>query len=152
MSDWITAREAAEILGVHKATIPKMRRRGDLTTRPDGERPAFHRQQVIALRDRRAQPRPEQPSSLPGPPHEPWVAGPPDDAYVWLTSDQAAALMGVTRNAVNDRAKRGRLPSEMHDGRRWFRRDHLELVRRADQVKRGTRPIGRLERRGMGPA
>lgn len=140
MSDWITAREAAEILGVHQATIPKMRRRGDLTTRPDGERPAYDRQQVIALRDRRAQPRPEQPSPQLAPPHEPWVASPPDDAYDWLTSDQAAALMGVTRNAVNDRAKRGRLPSEMHDGRRWFRRDHLELVRRADQVKRGSRP------------
>lgn len=136
MSDWITAREAAEILGVHKATIPKMRRRGDLTTRPDGQRPAFDRQQVMALRDRRAEPRPKPPPL----PSEPWVASPPNAAYEWLSSDQAAALMGVTRNAVNDRARRGRLPNEMHDGRRWFRRDHLELVRRADQVKRGARP------------
>lgn len=140
MSGWITAREAAEILGVHKATIPKLRRRGELTTRPDGERPAYDRQQVTELRNRRAQPRPEPPTLQPPPPYEPWRASPPDDAQDWLTSDQAAALMGVTRNAVNDRAKRGRLPSEMHDGRRWFRRDHLELVRRVDQVKRGTRP------------
>lgn len=139
MTDWITAREAAEILGVHKSNIQKMRRRGELTTRPGRVRPAFDRDQVIELRDQRAMPRPKTPPKPSRAVRPPWIASPPNAAHDWLTSDQAAALMGVTRNAVNDRARRGRLPSEMHDGRRWFRRDHLELVKRADQVKRGGR-------------
>lgn len=33
LSDWITVREAAQILGVHPSAIPKMIRRGDLSMR-----------------------------------------------------------------------------------------------------------------------
>jgi hypothetical protein len=44
--------------------------------------------------------------------------------------------MGVGAAAVNVRARRGRLPSAFHDGRRWFRRDHLELVKHADEARR----------------
>ena len=59
----------------------------------------------------------------------------------WLTAAEAAELMGVqTQQAVRARAVRGRLPSEVHDGRRWFRRDHLELVRNADAAMRGRAP------------
>jgi hypothetical protein len=38
--------------------------------------------------------------------------------------------------AVNKRCRRGRLPFVEKAGRRWFRRDHLELVKHADLVKR----------------
>jgi hypothetical protein len=145
MSDWITAREAAEILGVHKSNIPKMRRRGELTKRAGGERPAFSRREVLALRDLRAQPWARASADEPTPRRLP---APPDVEHDWLDSDAAAEAMGVTRNAVNDRAKRGRLPSVKNDGRRWFRRDHLELVKHADQVKRGVVSVGRTSAEG----
>lgn len=134
MPKWITQREAAAILGVHPSLIPKLLRRGDLWSRPR-MRPSLQREEVEALRARRATP----PAPRPGKPRREPTPGPqpPDRTSPWLTSDEAAALMGVTRNAVNDRARRGRLPSLMHDGRRWFRQDHLELVKRADDVKRG---------------
>jgi hypothetical protein len=128
MSEWVTHREAAEILGVHVSLIPKMLHRGDLTSRR--ERPSLRRADVEALRERRAQPKPQrQPRGTPRP---------PDDRHEWLLAREAGAVMGVGPEAVKIRARRGRLPSELHDGRRWFRRDHLELVKRADAVKRGA--------------
>ena len=64
---------------------------------------------------------------------------PPDEEHDWLTTAQAAEVMGVSRPAISQRARRGRLPFVEHDGRRWFRRDHLELVKHADLVKRPRR-------------
>lgn len=126
MSEWITVHEAAEILGVHLSAIPKMIRRGDLKRRE--RRPILSRSQVVALHDARAA---RVQESL-----ERVAPGPPDQEHDWLTAPEAGELMGVGAEAVRVRARRGRLPSELHDGRRWFRRDHLELVKQADQVKR----------------
>ena len=61
---------------------------------------------------------------------------PPDTEHVWFRTKEAAAFMGVTEPAISQRAREGRLPFVEHDGRRWYRRDHLELVRHADLVKR----------------
>ena len=61
---------------------------------------------------------------------------PPDAEHDWLCTREAAALMGVSMPAISQRARRGRLPFVEHEGRRWFRRDHLELVKHADLVKR----------------
>lgn len=130
MTEWITGREAAEILGVHVSLIPKMLRRGDLASRP--ERPSLRRTDVEALRDKRAAAAGRHRAATPGP---------PDDDHDWLLAPEAGALMGVGPEAVRIRARRGRLPSVLHDGRRWFRRDHLELVRHADQVRRAPERV-----------
>jgi hypothetical protein len=61
---------------------------------------------------------------------------PPDAEHDWVTGVQAAEILGVRTVAVNKRCRRGRLPFVEKAGRRWFRRDHLELVRQADLVKR----------------
>ena len=61
---------------------------------------------------------------------------PPDAEQDWLTSAQAAELLGVSAVAVNLRCRRGRLQFVEKAGRRWFRRDHLELVRHAELIKR----------------
>lgn len=129
MSEWITAREAAEILGVHISAVPKMIRRGDLT--PRERRPKLRRTDVVALaevRSRPPDPKPQKPAPCP-----------PDDEHDWLDAHEAAAFMGVGREAVRVRARRGKLPSEVHDGRVWFRRDQLEVVKRADAVERAGR-------------
>lgn len=132
MSGWITHREAAEILGVHVSLIPKMLRRGDLTSRQ--ERRSLRRSDVEALKVLRAQPR------LAPEPKSPWVAQPPSWEHDWLNSDEAAELLGLGRSGVSYRVQRGKLPNELHDGRRWFRRDHIELVKHADQARRDGRP------------
>lgn len=128
MSDWITVREAAQVLGVHVSAIPKMLRRGDLARRE--QRPILDRAQVLKYRDaRQAAQAVVRQDSPRGP-------VPPDSDHDWLSSAEAAAVMGITPTGVNVRARRGRLPSVLANGRRWYRRDHLELVQRADQAKR----------------
>ena len=59
-----------------------------------------------------------------------------DDEHVWLRTREAAEFMGVSTPAISQRARHGRLPFVEHAGRRWYRRDHLELVKHADLVKR----------------
>jgi excisionase family DNA binding protein len=132
MSDWITVREAAEILGVHISAVPKMVRRGDLT--PRKRRPRLRRVEVEALRDARLKPRPSKQRRT-GP-------KPPDEDHDWLLAPAAAAVFGCSVVAVRARAVRGRVPSTLHDGRRWFRLDHIELVVRA-QVARQRGQVAR---------
>lgn len=131
MPEWITVREAADILGVHMSAVPKLIRRGDLT--PRDRRPRLNRAAVVALRAARAAANEEQRQARREtrlPPQ------PPDADHEWLSAVEAGDLMGIGPAGVRVRARRGRLPSTTHDGRVWFRRDHLELVRRADQAKR----------------
>jgi hypothetical protein len=111
-----------------------MIRRGDLTRRP--QRPILDRAEVLALRDARAaaaqaaarRPEPKAPPA------------PPDDDHDWLCPDEAAAVVGISRVAINARARRGRLPSVVANGRRWYRRDHLELVLRAEEAQQRRAP------------
>lgn len=115
MSEWITVREAAEILGVHMSAIPKMIRRGELS--PRERRPRLARAEVLALRDLRAAHEAGRAAVL-----APQTPQPPDDDHDWLRANEAGVLMGVGPEAVRVRARRGKLPSELHDGRRWFRK------------------------------
>jgi hypothetical protein len=129
MAEWVSQREAARLLGVHISAVPKMVRRGDLVPRPG--RPSLSRADVEALRDARAaaaeQRREEGPK--PGP-------RPPDLEHTWLRAAGAAAVLGSTPVAVMARARRGRLPSTLHDGARWFALEQLELVKRAERARR----------------
>jgi hypothetical protein len=123
--DWITHREAAELLGgVHITLISKMLRRGDLTTR--GKPPALSRNEVLELaaaRETRAAEREaRRKARRTGPPQ------PPDDEHLWLLLPAAAEVMGCSSGALKMRATRGKVPFKVHDGRRWFRLDHLELL------------------------
>lgn len=131
MTEWLTQREAAERLGVHLSLVPKMVRRGDLTPRKG--RPSLSLDEVVQLaaarkaaaieRDRRrATPR----------------VGPvsPDDEHEWLLAPAAAAVLGCSVVAIGARARRGRVPSTLSGGRRWYRLDHLELVLRAEVAQR----------------
>jgi hypothetical protein len=124
-SEWITVRQAAQILGVHMSAVPKMVRRGDLT--PRSTRPRLERAAVEALRDAREARR--IPAELSSP-------RPPDEAHVWLPTAAAAAVVGCSKVALNARARRGRIPSVLHEGRRWYRLDHLELWLKAQAAQR----------------
>lgn len=127
MGEWVSQREAADLLGVHVSAVPKMVRRGDLV--PRRGRPSLVRGQVLALRDARlvaAKARRQHGARPAGP-------APPDPDHVWLRAAGAAAVMGVTSIAISARARRGRLPFTEHDGVRWFALDQLDLIKRADR-------------------
>lgn len=132
MAEWVSQREAAGLLGVHVSALPKMVRRGDLVPRTG--RPSLARDQVLALRNRRAAAALQRAGRdrASGP-------QPPDAEHTWLRASGAAAVLGVTDVAVSARARRGRLPFTEHDGVRWFALEQLELLRRADRAKREGR-------------
>lgn len=133
MFEWITVREAAQILDVHMSAIPKMIRRGDLAKR--NRRPILCRADVLAFRDARLAAEQARLETR-GLSEKPVGPEPPDREHDWLLAGEAGAVMGISAVAVNARARRGRLPSVLASGRRWYRRDHLELVLRAEEARR----------------
>lgn len=135
MSEWITQIQAAEILGVHRSVIPKMLRRGELVAR--GQRPSLSRDDVIALARARSERADERERRRSQPP--PGLL-PPDETHVWLPAPVAAALLGCSVVAVNARARRGRLPSVVSGGRRWYRLDQMELYLRARAARASRSP------------
>ena len=112
--------------------IPKMLRRGDLTSRR--ERPSLSRAQVLelaAVRERTAAeraPRDAEPKSA--------APRPPDDEHEWLLGPEAAAVLGCSEGALGMRANRGQVPYTVHGHRRWYRLDLLELILRARAARR----------------
>ena len=149
---WITQPEAAEILGVHPQTVANMVARGDLTSRgQSGVRGSLDRDEVLALAAALAE-RLQSAANASGTPHEPSAVRtehPPDAEHVWLRTLEADEFMGVSQPAISQRARRGRLPFVEHEGRRWFRRGHLELVRHADLVKRPAARGSRMAPQGQ---
>lgn len=135
-SGWITQREAARLLGVHPSLIPKMLRRSDLTSR--GLRPSLSRADVLELAAARTAAAAEREDRRTAPPRS---TQPPDGQYEWLRAPAAAAVLGCTTIALQGRCARGQVPYTVHDGRRWFRLDLLELQVRA-RVAEERRRVG----------
>lgn len=136
---WITQRQAAEILGVGPSAVPKMVGRSKLHPRRQaGKEPTLDLTEVEALRDRR-----EAAVRTRATRHDREVSRqrtPPDDDHVWLSVPEAAELLGISRQAVNVRARKDQLSSVMKGDRRWIRRDLLEMSERARAVSRGEEP------------
>ena len=139
MTEWVTQREAAELLGVRECGAKDgAPRRLD----PRDAKPSLSRDQLLELAAVRAVAAAEVERrramvrrSPPGP-------QPPDAEHEWLLAPAAAAVLGCSVVAVRARALRGRVPSTMPGGRRWFRLDHLELVVRS-AVARRRRQVSR---------
>ena len=144
MSEWVTYEQAAKILGCHISYVPKLIRKGQLSTRShraNRRLPSLKREEVQALtaaralaaeqRTREAQRRTESRRR---------VRRPPDDEHEWLRVSEVSRLLGITSAAVHQRARRERLPAKLSDGLRWIRRDHLEQVEAARLVRKTRRP------------
>lgn len=72
MTEWVTQREAARVLGVHASAVPKMIRRDDLT--PRDHVPSLSRDQVVELaaaRGAAAAEREARPTATASPPRSP---------------------------------------------------------------------------------
>lgn len=135
MGEWVTQREAARLLGVHASAVPKMVRRGDLT--PRDVAPSLSRAQVLELAAARAAAAAELEARQTRKVVDP---RPPDDEHEWLLAPAAAAVLGCSEVALYGRATRGKVPYAVHDQRRWFRLDLLELLVRADVAEQRRRP------------
>lgn len=129
--EWITVREAADILGVHMSAVPKMIRRGDL--KPREKRPKLLRSEVVALADRRTEQSAARVARRASRGHAPQ---PPDTAHDWLLVAPAAAVLNLSAGTLSNRVSQGRVPCTVHDHRRWFRLDLLEQIVRARHVER----------------
>jgi hypothetical protein len=60
----------------------------------------------------------------------------PDDEHEWLNAREAALVLNLSPTRVGQLARDGRLPHSVARGKRWYRRDHVELVARARQFRR----------------
>jgi len=145
VSEWITQREAAEILGCHKSRVAKLVSAGRLKSR-GGRTASLDRAQVVALAAWRAgaSARAQQERARRVAVREAARTHhrPPDDEHDWLSIRQTAELLGVSRVAVHQRCRRDRLPCVAHGKQIWIRRDLLELVehaRAAEWAERLTR-------------
>lgn len=139
MTTWITQRQAAEILGVHKSRVAKLVAEGQLKSH--GSRKAsLSRAKVVALAEWRAGAPQRAQDAAERRAVEREVAKkyrrPPDDGHDWLSVTPAAVLLGVSRVAVGKRCANGRLPYVWRGGQRWIRRDLLELVERSRAFQR----------------
>lgn len=134
---WVTFVEAARLLGVHKSTVPKMVRRGDLVSRK-GRRPSLRRADVLKLAEAREEA--ARLRALPPAPKEPLVPQPPDDEHAWVQAEVVAAFMGVQPAAVRQRTRRGRLPHTVGPGGHvWYQLDQVAMTVHAQEVSRGLR-------------
>lgn len=141
MTDWITQREAAGILGVHKSRVAKLVAEGQLhPRRAPAHRASLDRREVVALatwradapgrarleRERRAAERDAART----------YHRVPDDGHDWLSIRQVAELLGLSKAAVLKRCRRGQLAYVEHGRQLWVRRDLLELAERARAAQR----------------
>jgi hypothetical protein len=137
MAEWVSQLEAAALLGVHRSAVPKMVRRGDLT--PRRGRPSLSRDEVLQLAAARAGAAEERERRQTAQPIGP---RPPDAEHEWLRAPAAAVVLGCSMIALQGRVAREQVPYVVHDGRRWFRLDLIELLVRA-HVARERRQVSR---------
>lgn len=136
--DRVTYAEAAALLGCHVSNVPKLIRRGLLTSH--GGRGTkggtLDRREVEALAERRKAEREARDSRAPT---SRAADRRPDGNHDWLTVAQVAQLVGLSEVGVRKRIARERVPAVRHRGRWWIRRDLLEQVEAARLVTRTRR-------------
>ena len=141
VDEWITYREAADILGCVESNVPKLIAKGHLTRRTQGDgrrvrQGSLSRRAVEELARRRA-----AAAARPKPARRGYerVDHRPDTDHVWLSPAEAAVQIGVTAQANRARVKRGRLPATESGGRIWIQAEHfhqVEAARTATRLRR----------------
>lgn len=142
---WITRAQAAQVLDVHPSTIGKYIDRGLLHRRfPDktrhGKTPSVNLEEALALRERLLNERLENERAVLARKQEkerrrPHRGAMPPDDHEWLNREAAARLVGVSPAAISQRVSRGTIPSVLHNGTRFFRRDLIEQFARSRRVR-----------------
>jgi len=119
---WLSAREVADMAGVSRRTVLVAAAAGEITQR---EVPRRFRSLEASSAQAWAAARQARPPRLP---RTRRPMGPPPEPGVWLDTNTAAAVLGMSRTGVSLMARQERIAATRHGTRWWFRRDHLELV------------------------
>jgi excisionase family DNA binding protein len=136
VSTRISYAEAAEVLECHVSTVPKMVRRGELTSeRRRGA--ALDRAQVEALAERRRA-RAADLAARSGKRRR--VDPRPDTDHEWLRPAEVATMLGISQQAITRRLRRGLLPGTWSHRKWWMRADHLEQVAAARSARQTSQP------------
>jgi len=110
----ISGKEAAKILGITELSVARLVLQGVLRKPAKWQRFALDLAEVeqVALERYR-----------------------PAHPY-WLTTTEAAKLLGVTPTRVRQLVARGFVPAVSHQGRNYFRRHQLEVIANARQSRK----------------
>lgn len=133
-TEWITAAEAAALVGCHRHTIDRHVAAGRIERRyPRGRKtPSLNRNSVeeFALwwRERLAAHETRRHERL----HR---TGPPGDGDEWLTCPAAALVIGVSAQYLGRIGALGRVPAVRQGGRWYFRRHDIESLAAARALK-----------------
>ena len=137
MSPWVTYDTAAAILGCHVSNVPKLIRKGELTS--TGKRGVcLNRKQVEALAHLRAAEREERASRTPRMYQR--IDHCPDHDHDWLSPGRSPNSSGSPSRRPSAASTASGLPAVENGGRFWVRRDHLEQVEAARLVRKTRRP------------
>lgn len=127
-TEWITAFDAAALVGCHRHTIDRYAQAGHIARRfPSGRKsPTLNRVSVEEFaqwwcaRELEAVERRLKRDAA--------RSGPPEDGDVWLDSTTASLVVGVSPQYLRRLARQGRLPAAATAGRPkwWFRRQDVE--------------------------
>lgn len=137
MSEWVTLRAAAEVLGCSVPYVQTLARAGRLEQRktarkfPSIDLGSVHR---LALEFEEERTRREADRRTEAAARALWGM-PPQDGQVWLTLDDVALMLGVTRNRVDQLTLADRIPHTRHGGRVWIRRTDAEIIAAARAFK-----------------
>lgn len=129
--EWISWVEATQILDCSESTVGNYVSAGRLRPRPrHGPRPSLRTSDVKALAAdlRRERSKRAARAARRAARRARKTPHPPDDDHEWLTASAASRILGVSTGRVNQRALAGTLPYTVQDGRRWYRRDLIEMV------------------------
>ena len=113
----LSGAEAARILGVHELSVARLVRHGVLHKPVKRQQYALDRTEVEAYALER------------------WKPGHP----YWLSSQEAAEVLGLTSSRVSQLARAGKIPAVRH-GRRWFFRRHQVNVVANARGARNSQP------------
>jgi hypothetical protein len=143
--DWITWTQAAVMTGLPRSRIgwaigsgrvAKRRGSRSLPSLRRSSVQAFAREWVAEQQAVEAQKRAEAKRRMERPD---WSA--PDDGKVWLSTAEAALVLGLLKTGVRYRADQSLLPVERRGLRLWFRRDHVEQAAAARTFRRRVQMV-----------
>jgi len=137
MSHALTYEQAAAILNCHVSKVAKLVTKGQLRS-PDRVRDgSLDRSEVEALAERRTQEREALAAHARRRYHR---VDRPDTDHEWLSTGQAAELLGVTRAGCAKAHRPGEVAGNRDGDWFWVRRELLEQVEAARLVRKTRRP------------
>ena len=126
---WVSFASAAHVIGCATSTVHLAVQAGQIEQRAvPRSLPSLSRASVLEFAQRRHEEQQRRTEAQQKREAERSVA-PPDSTHQWLRSREVARVLDLSRSRVDQLARAGRIPCRTVGRRRWFRADHIEMVR-----------------------